>query len=59
MRGIGKKLKQFSFGNHFAIEQMDLTLSVGGEAGIVGDHADGRALFVKLLQELHHGLAIL
>ena len=42
-----------------AIEEVDGAVGVAGEAGIVRDHADRRALPVQVAQELHHGVAVL
>ena len=54
-----QQLVQFTLGDNLAVEEMHLALGVGRESGIVGHHADGRALFVQFLQQLHHGFAIL
>ena len=42
----------------FAVEQVDDTLGVPGVARVVGDHADGRAFPVQVVQQLHHRFAV-
>lgn len=52
------ELVQLIFGNDFAIKKMDFALRMLDETGIVRDHADGRALAMQLLQQLHHCLTV-
>src|SRR5689334_6593602 len=42
-----------------AVEQVDVALRVAGVARIVGDHADGGAGAVQLMEQVHHRLAAL
>src|SRR5450432_684694 len=37
---------------------MDLAFGVGGETRIVGNHADGCALLVEFLKQLHHCFSV-
>src|SRR6185295_4465399 len=41
-----------------AVEEVDRPLRVAGEARVVGDHADRRALVVQLLEQVHDLLAV-
>ena len=56
---FGEKLVELAFADDLAVEQVNFALGVGGEARIVRHHADGRAFAMQLLQQLHHGLAVL
>ena len=45
--------------NDTAIEEMQGTFGVMGVARVVRDHTDGRAIGVKLLQQIHHRVPVL
>ena len=49
---------EFFFRYDFAVEEVNLALCVRGKTRVVSHHADGRALAVQLLQQLHHRFAI-
>src|SRR5690242_14812492 len=49
---------QFFLCNDFAVEEMNFTLRVLHEAGIVCDHADGRSAAVQVLQQFHHRFSV-
>jgi hypothetical protein len=42
----------------FAVEEMDGAFGVIGVAGVVGNHADGGAAGVNVLEKIHDGVAI-
>jgi hypothetical protein len=42
----------------FAVEEVDGTLSMVGVARVVGDHTDGSAGLVNVLEKFHDGVAI-
>src|SRR5690349_4249143 len=44
--------------HHTTIEEVHGAISMLGKTNVVGDHADGRAGGVELLEQIHHGLAI-
>ncbi len=44
--------------NDLAVKEMDGTLSMLGKTGVVGNHTDGGAFTVQLLQQVHYGFAI-
>ena len=52
------ELLQFFLGHYLAVEEVHFSLRVLGEARIVRDHADGRALAMQILQQFHHGFAV-
>jgi len=56
---VSKKLLQLAFGDHLAVEEMNLPLGMSGEARIVRHHADRRAFTVQVRKQGHDGLAIL
>jgi hypothetical protein len=55
---IRQELLEFFFRHNFAVEQVHLPLGVLGEPRIVRHHANGRALAVKISQQLHHGFTV-
>src|ERR1700691_6347862 len=51
-------LQRLPFCDDLAVEEMDLAIGMAGEARIVRDHADGRALAMQILEQLHDGLGV-
>lgn len=48
-----------AFVNDASIKQMNAAVSVLGETGIVGGHADGRAFPVEFTQQFHDAVGVM
>src|SRR5277367_6414059 len=51
-------LRGAGFVGNFAIEKMDSAFGVLRVARVVSNHANGRAVAVKVAKQIHHGVAI-
>src|SRR5690242_8567595 len=57
--GRHARVDVLSVADDAAIEEVHRALRDAAEAGVVRDHADGRAIVVKLAEEVHDRLAVL
>jgi hypothetical protein len=56
---VGAGAGGFLFIDYPSIQQVNAAFGMPGEAGIVGDHADGRAFLVQFTQQFHNSVRVL
>ena len=56
---VGAGAGGFLFIDYPSIQQVNAAFGMPREAGIVGDHADGRALLVQFMQQFHNSVRVL